>query len=264
MRLKISHHSEYRYDAPVGYALQRLRLIPKQDPVQTVHGWDLSIEGAREEVRFRDQFANETVLISAEGGRHAISVEAHGEVETRDTAGVVGEHRGFAPLWLFRRETALTKAGPGVARLVEAMGAASDVERLHTLMAAIADTVAYQTGTTDAETPAEEAIKRGTGVCQDHAHIFVSAARRTGYPARYVSGYLHMDGTDLQAASHAWAEVHVDGLGWVGFDPANRVSPDERYVRVATGLDYRDACPISGIRHGSGEELLAVRVTVEQ
>ena len=55
-----------------------------------------------------------------------------------------------------------------------------------------------------------------------------------------------------QAASHAWAEAHVDGLGWVGFDVVNGISPDERYVRVAIGRDYRDAMPVSGIRLGTG------------
>ena len=73
-----------------------------------------------------------------------------------------------------------------------------------------------------------------------------------------------MKGGDEQAASHAWAEAHVANLGWVGFDPANRMSPDERYVRLATGRDYRDAMPVSGIRLGEAQERLAVRITVEQ
>ena len=63
---------------------------------------------------------------------------------------------------------------------------------------------------------------------------------------------------------HAWAEAHVAGLGWVAFDAANGISPDERYVKVATGRDYRDATPVSGIRLGQAEEQLAVTVTVEQ
>ncbi len=48
------------------------------------------------------------------------------------------------------------------------------------------------------------------------------------------------------------------GLGWVAFDASNGISPDERYVRVAIGRDYRDATPVSGIRLGQAEEQLAV------
>ena len=143
------------------------------------------------------------------------------------------------------------------------VGTDDDISRLHQLMAAIRERVAYRTGATDADTNAEEAVERGEGVCQDHAHIFISAARELGFPARYVSGYLKMAESE-QAASHAWAEAHVSQLGWVAFDVANGISPDEAYVRVATGRDYRDAMPVSGIRVGSGDEHLAVSITVEQ
>ncbi len=264
MRLKITHRTEYRYDVPLGYALERLRLTPYSGGAQTVHAWSLAIEGAREEVRFVDQFGNETILISAEGGPHVISVEARGEVETRDAAGVTGPHRGFAPLWLFEHQTKLTAPGEGIARLAGTISEGSELDRLHQLMAVVAESVVYVKGSTDAATPAEEALQRKSGVCQDHAHVFISAARLLGFPARYISGYLWTDESGEYAASHAWAEAHVEALGWVGFDPANGMSPDERYVRLATGRDYRDAAPVSGIRLGQASEQLAVSVTVEQ
>jgi transglutaminase-like putative cysteine protease len=264
MRLKISHRTEYSYDEPLQYGLQRLRLLPKGGPTQAVVSWDLKIEGAREEVRFADQFGNDTRLVSAEGAAHLVSVEANGIVETFDTAGITGPHQGFAPLWLYGRETELTKPGDGIEALAASIRTAGEVDRLHDLMGVIADRVAYTAGATDAATSAEQALALGNGVCQDHAHIFIAGARCLGFPARYVSGYLMMDGTVDQAASHAWAEAHVKALGWVAFDPANRISPDERYVRLAVGRDYRDATPVSGIRLGQATETLAVHITVEQ
>ena len=64
-------------------------------------------------------------------------------------------------------------------------------------------------------------------------------------------------------AAHAWAEVHVAGLGWVGFDPANRCCPDDRYIRLGSGLDAQDAAPIRGIARGVGAESLDVTVAVQ-
>lgn len=264
MRLKITHRTEYSYDAPVPYLLQRLRLLPLSGQTQTVHAWTIKIDGAREEVRFTDHFGNDTRLVSIDGGHNTITVEASGEVMTRDTSGVSGQHQGFAPLWLFTQETPLTTIGKGVRELAEAAGKGTDIERLHRLMALIGERVAYTSGTTSVATPAEEALALKTGVCQDHSHIFAAAARAIGFPARYVSGYLMMDGAVEQAASHAWAEAHVPGLGWVAFDPANGISPDERYVRIAIGRDYRDASPVSGIMLGQAQEKLAVTVSVEQ
>jgi transglutaminase-like putative cysteine protease len=265
MRLKITHRTEYRYDVPILYALQRLRLVPLAGPTQAIAHWNLSIDGAREELRFTDHFGNDTRLVSVEGEPHVIGVEASGEVETTDKAGVTGPHRGFTPLWLFGRETHLTEAGEGIMALAGDTGSGGgQIDRLHRLMGLIGEHVKYVPGSTHAATPAEGALAQKSGVCQDHAHIFIAAARHLGYPARYVSGYLMMEGTTEQAASHAWAEAHVDNLGWVAFDVASGISPDERYVRLATGRDYREAAPVSGILLGQAEERLAVRITVEQ
>lgn len=264
MRLKITHRTEYQYDAPVAYALQRIRLVPLTSDVQTVLSWSLAVEGAREEVRFVDHFGNDTRLLSVSGGPHAIVIEVAGEVETADRAGVSGPHRGHVPLWLFLSATPLTAAGSAVRAVIAGIGEDSELDRLHRLMDAVAEKVAYRPGATTTVTTAEEALQSGEGVCQDHAHVFIAAARAMGMPARYVSGYLMMEGEAPQAAMHAWAEAHVSQLGWVGFDAANRICPDGRYVRIASGRDYRDAMPISGIRLGQADERLAVTVMVEQ
>jgi transglutaminase-like putative cysteine protease len=264
MRLKISHRTEYAYTSPNNYALQRIRLTPRSCETQRVLSWSVKVDGAQEEVRYDDQFRNDTRLLSAHGAAHSIAVVAEGEVETRDTAGISGPPEGFAPLWLFKAATDLTTPGPKLQLLVRSIDAGGDVDRLHMLMSAIGGAVVYEVGSTNPATSAEEAMTQGKGVCQDHAHIFIAVARLLGFPARYVSGYLMLDDRVDQVAGHAWAEAHVDGLGWVSFDPSNGISPDARYVRLALGRDYRDAAPISGIRLGMLDERLDVRITVEQ
>lgn len=263
MRLKISHTTEYSYEEPVQYSLQRLRLTPLTQPGQTVINWDTKVEGAKMEVGYVDHFGNSVDLVSVNGDQHKVKIVASGEVETEDRAGVYGPHQTFGPLWLFLRETPLTKPGKLVRELVKSAAAETDLALMHALMQAIHTEVAYKTGETGTGTTAEQALEQKSGVCQDHAHILISAARLLDIPARYVSGYLMMEGTAEQAASHAWAEVHLRGLGWVGFDPANNMCPDERYVRIACGLDYRDAAPVSGMVTGLSAEKLTVVITVE-
>jgi transglutaminase-like putative cysteine protease len=97
-------------------------------------------------------------------------------------------------------------------------------------MAAVREKVDYQPGVTHVKTSAAQAFARGAGVCQDHAHVFVSCCRQLNIPARYVSGYLapkngpaNANGADTEMASHAWAEAWIDGVGWQGFDVANQV-----------------------------------------
>ena len=137
--------------------------------------------------------------------------------------------------------------------------------RLHALMGALHQDVAFEVGATSATHTAAEAFGQKRGVCQDHAQIFIAAARVLGVPARYVSGHLsRQDGQHDQDAAHAWAEIHVGALGWVGFDAANACCPDDRYVRLGSGYDAQDAAPVRGTTFGSGEESLDVRVQVEE
>lgn len=264
MHLKISHTTEYHYDEPVPYALQRLRLTPTTQPGQTVLNWRTLVEGAVVEVAYDDHFGNRTHLVSIDADRKTFRIEASGEVDTENKAGVFGPHHSHVPLWLYLRETPLSKAGKLVRDLAKSAEGETDLERMHALMAMIHETVEYKSGETLTDTSAEEALARGKGVCQDHAHILIAAARTLGHPARYVSGYLMVEGDPKQTASHAWADIHIPGLGWVGFDPANKICPDDRYVRIASGLCYRDAAPVSGLVHGVASETLKVAVTVER
>lgn len=266
MLIRISHETQYHYDQPVPFALQQLRLTPKSRHGQSVVNWKVEVEGGKVELEYEDHHLNAVQLVSFEPGRSDITVRCSGEVETTDNAGILGRHLGDAPLWLFQRSTPLTKLGPGIRKLVRELGDdfPDEVSHLHALSHRILDRVGYMTGMTDSLTEAEQALASGSGVCQDHAHIFVTAARHLGYPARYVGGYLMMNDRVDQDAGHAWSEAHLPTLGWVAFDISNGIAPDERYIRVATGLDYSDCAPTTGLRRGSANEHLIVSLQVQQ
>ncbi|GAA3867417.1 transglutaminase family protein [Celeribacter arenosi] len=264
MRLNILHKTTYRFEEPVKSGLQQLRKTPKSSHQQSVIHWSTTIEGGRSELSYDDHHNNVVELISIDRGAKVLTVTSQGEVELTNTHGVLGRHLGPAPLWLFQRETPRTKARSAAKALIRDLEGEGDLAELHALKDRIRDTVAYEVGSSMSDWSAEDALEAGKGVCQDHAHIFIACARAMGFPARYVSGYLMLDDRTVQDAMHAWAEAHVDGLGWVGFDVSNGISPDERYVRVATGLDYSDAAPVSGTRVGGKGEELSVEIEVAQ
>lgn len=265
MQLSIRHNTEYSYSAPVQYALQKLRLRPISSKFLEVHDWQIELQGGKVEAHYLDHYGNHVELVSLTPGADKLIISAHGTVETKLEDGVLGRVYTRAPLWHFMEPTQQTEPGPTI-RDVAALIKTEDhiLDGLHRLSAAILKAAPYQIGTTHAKTSAEEALAGGLGVCQDHAQIFVSAARVAGIPARYVSGYLMMNDRVDQDATHAWAEAHLDGLGWVGFDISNGISPDERYVRIAIGRDARDASPVEGLRMGSADESLIVSLQVQQ
>ncbi|MBV7396592.1 transglutaminase family protein [Mameliella sediminis] len=264
MNLNIRHTTRYRFDDPVSFGLQQLRKTPKSSYGQNVLRWDTTVTGGKLDLTYTDHHQNTVNLIEIERGTQELVITCEGEVEVADNHGVLGRHVGPVPLWLYRRVTPQTKAGQGVRALIRGLGGETELERAHALMAAVAEAVRYEVGSSQPDWTAEDALTEGRGVCQDHAHVFIACAREMGMPARYVSGYLMLDHTTEQDAMHAWAEAHVQGLGWVGFDCSNCISPDQRYVRVATGMDYHDAAPVRGTRNGGTTETLDVEIEVAQ
>lgn len=266
MRLSIRHTTRYRFGSSVQHALQRLRLTPKATQGQEIVEWTMELDNALEELTYEDQHHNTSTLVVMEPGATEVTVTCHGMVDTHDHAGVIGRHAGHLPLWSFLGQTKLTRPGANMRKLLKNFEKRDGqvLDMLHELSRIVLDRVEYRIGSTRPDTSAEDAYSAGAGVCQDHAHIFIGAARALDVPARYVSGYLMMNDRIEQEATHAWAEAYVDGLGWVGFDISNGISPDERYVRVATGRDYRDAAPVTGMSFGGATETLEVGVAVEQ
>ncbi|WP_179400878.1 transglutaminase family protein [Burkholderia guangdongensis] len=333
MRLAIRHISRYRFDDQVTHVLQRLRLRPQSGPGQTVRAWQVTIDGIEPTLSYADGLGNKIDLVRHERATRAeIVIVAAGVVETQDRAGILGQTEGYAPPWIFERETELTGAGDGIRALADAMPLEHrSLDALHWLMTEVHGRIAYAPQTAfDAPVDAETALKNGEGTSRDHAHAFIAAARALKVPARFVAGYLLADGpaqrmadamqqqggatqqqqqggaqqealaaiqlaeedeeseaagqsnraarrssgtaqpslgTQQQSAAqmpspagHAWAEAYVEGLGWVGFDPFMNRCPDERYVRIAVGLDYRDTQSVTG----SGTQPIGVDISVVQ
>ena len=265
MRIKINHNTHYSYSHAVDYALQKLRLRPLGSPLQSVVDWSIEITGGKLETSYADHYGNHVDLVSIDPGAQSLAITVSGIVETHNTTGVLGQVYGKAPLWLFKQPTPLTTAGPLITSLAAVMDQNNDpLTELHALSDAILKAAPYMAGETHTRTTAEDALKGKLGVCQDHAQIFITAARLKGIPARYVSGYLVINDQIEQSATHAWAEAHVEGLGWVGFDVSNGVSPDEKYVRLAIGRDASEAAPIEGMRMGPSDETLIVSLQIQQ
>jgi transglutaminase-like putative cysteine protease len=264
MRISIGHVSRYVYSEPTKYSILVLRLTPPSFQGQRVREWRVSGPGIDAVTPFRDGFGNVVHLVSCTEEHSESLIIAKGVVDTEDRAGIARGLFDPAPVRVYLRQTAKTMANDAIRALAREAKAKGDIRGMHNLMHAVRDAVDYKVGVTNAHTTAAEALRDGKGVCQDHAHLFISAARALGIPARYVSGYFFTGADEPADANHAWAEAWLEGLGWVGFDAANRICPTDRYVRLATGLDASFAAPIRGSRRGFANEELDVIVEVQQ
>lgn len=267
MRLNVRHSTAYEYDLPMRFVTQSHRLRPGDHAGQQVLNWKISAEGAAFGAGFTDGAGDYVDTMTVEGPVSRVEISIEGTVETTDTAGVL---RGWSEtIWpaAYMRDTPATKPDLALIELARSVSGTEDASGAlalaHALSDAVSEAVAYKPGVTHAGTNASEALAAGEGVCQDQAHVLIALAHLRSLPARYVTGYLYADpDAPSGEAAHAWAEVFVEGLGWVGFDSANRCCPDERYIRLGSGHDAMSAAPIRGVARGGGAEAMDVNVHV--
>lgn len=263
MLLHVDHLTRYSYDRPVRGVVQSHRLTPSRFEGQKLLDWTVTVSGGTMGGGFRDGAGDWVQGWSIQGPVTEIEVRVQGRVDTVDLAGVLKGHSESVPPMAYLRDTTATVADTAIKDLAQGFLSTDPLSGAHGLSAAVSDAVTYVTGSTQQSTTAAQAMAQGQGVCQDQAQVLIAAARVAGLPARYVSGYLQSSSDGLShEAAHAWAELYITGIGWIGFDPANRCCPDARYIRLGSGLDARDAAPIRGISRGLAAENMNVTVAV--
>lgn len=300
MLLRILHRTRYRYHGAIDMAQHMVHLRPVETASQRVLSHELRIDpepAARSETT--DVFGNQRTFFSLQSVHSMLTVEADSLVDTQapeplpETAPwrsmgweQVREHFRYRAQAPFDAASEFLFASPHVPR-DDAFAAFARpafrpglpaLEAARALMERIHSELAYESDSTEVNTPALRALEQGKGVCQDFAHIMLGCLRSLGLPARYVSGYLltrpppgapRLIGAD---ASHAWVSVYVPVPGeapsgaWFDFDPTNnrcgRGSPGEDYVTLAIGRDFSDVSPMRGVIQSGARHTLAVAVTV--
>jgi transglutaminase-like putative cysteine protease len=266
MRLSIDHRTTYRFSAPQARLVQMLRLTPPDTHDQTVAHWKINVDRDAHMRHGRDGWGNRVTMLYVNGPVTSIEIAVEGEVVTSHSDGVLhGAGEPLAPA-VFLRATEATLPDPAITAWAQGIGGdAQPLAALHAINTALHERSRVDLKRPETPLAAGAAFGEPSVTPRDLAHIFAVAARSLSIPARYVSGYSAAAFLGRHApAPHSWAEAHVDGLGWVGFDPCTGRCPEEDYVRVAVALDAAGAAPVAGSRLGVGEEDLDVDVIVSR
>lgn len=284
MRYSVSHKTTYRYGTEVHQSYHLLHLSPREVDCQTVHSHRIATQPVpSRKLEGMDYFGNPYRIITIEKDHSELVVNSDFELTVtpnvpadvvlqatmswQDVAGGVAGGKSVQQFAAASRHGRRIAAVRDYAR--ESFGQGRPVMAgTQELMARIFDDFTFDPAATDVSTPVEAVFEARRGVCQDFAHLMISALRSLGVPARYVSGYIlthpppgqpRLQGAD---ASHAWVSVWAPETGWVDFDPTNNVIPHGEHITIAYGRDYDDVCPISGVLLGGGAHTVDVAVDV--
>ena len=275
MQLRIVHRTTFEYDGRAVASYNQARMTPLTTPGQIVSHSRVEVSPAPWSFDYRDYFGTAVTAFEVLDPHESMTVTATSTIHTDRSPGgmatigwdqladpdVADEYTEYLAL---NAAVALhPELTERVARIRAEAGLPGDAAR--DVCALIHREVEYRAGATDVHSRAADAWEQRAGVCQDMAHLTIGALRTLGIPARYVSGYFHPHarpqvGESVPGESHAWVEWWDHG--WHAFDPTNDSEPGDRYVVVATGRDYGDVQPLSGIFSGATTSAMTVDVTL--
>jgi transglutaminase-like putative cysteine protease len=263
MHLKIHHRTEYRYESPVHYSIQELRITPPSITGQKVSKWKLNTP--IKAIQSPDPFGNICNTFVYDSPYNSMLIEAEGEVETEDAHEFFDPKEAVSPFYLLQ-QTPLTD--PTEAMLdffAPSLPKKNHIDAILQLAEAVQHAIPYSPGKTSVATTAEQSFERRAGVCQDHSHIMLGLCRASKIPARYVSGYFFAEESP-NLASHAWMDfcLDINEGKWISVDITHACLIDSRHIRLAVGRDYYSAAPVKGVRSGGGFESLSASISIHQ
>lgn len=277
-RLRIAHHSGYRYVSDVAASFNEVRMTPAESDGQVLIRHDLHVTPRGVVHAYRDYWGAMVEAFDIHAPHRELKVVSNSTVDTpygHPEAPGLSWPALHAPAvqdrWCEYLGTSSyiddAAADPDRAGLVEELRSlATPAEAIRAVVGLVHERIRYTPGVTTVLTTSHEAWQAKQGVCQDFSHAALSLLRALGIPARYVSGYLHTEseaiGETVVGESHAWVETW-DG-GWEGHDPTNDRRVASAHVLVARGRDYNDVPPLKGLYAGGGSAQMRVSVEITQ
>ena len=266
MKIKITHSTTYKYSSTVPRLIQCLKLYPSICDNQEILEWKTFSSSGKILESHTDALGHRIQNIFINNFQGQLKITSKGILKTKDLSGVVkGLKEKVNPL-CFLRVTDLTKPCENIEKISEnaKQNNKNQIEFAHKLNLIVSNSINYASGSTTTSTSSKDALRQKKGVCQDFAHILISAARFNQLPARYVNGFLLEETVSGVNTTHAWVEIFINNLGWVAFDPSHKKCIDDKYIRISTGFDFEDASIIKGVKNNyNGDEFLDTKVSIE-
>jgi transglutaminase-like putative cysteine protease len=257
-RWSIRHETTYRYSTAVVFAEHVLRLSPRPESVRTL-ARQLHISPTPLQTNdFTDDFGNIcTRVIFDSNAADTLEITSQVDVETyaRPQIQTSAAPRlpslpwpvpAFDSLAMFRKADGSAEVLTLAHDLSAAVGGAplAFFEHLNTRLYGMIDRQIRVEGS--AQTPAHTLSSR-RGACRDLTVLYLAVCRSLGVAGRFVSGYQGQEASpDGKRHLHAWPEVFVPEIGWLGFDPTHGVSAGPGHVPLSAAPDQAATMPVDG------------------
>ncbi len=283
--IEICHRTQYDFGETVVLNAHRLLLRPRESPSLRLVSFDLTISPQARLTWAEDSHGNAVATAVFAKPARRLVIEAVSHVDLTREAWPVFRIEPYAMAYPFRYDDRdhidlgplLVLQYPDPAGQVRnwaydfvAGNPADTLSLLKALNAGVCTAITYEARDSEGTQSPVLTLLRARGSCRDLAVLFAEAARTLGFAARLVSGYLNDAGGDIGGggpcgATHAWAEIHVPGAGWIAFDPTNNRVGGHNLIPVAVDRDIASLAPVTGsfIGPNGTKSVMSIEVRVK-
>ncbi len=270
-RVRVTHSTEYRYEAPVQLLEHRLMLRPRDSHDLRLLETRLSVSPPAHSTRWaHDVFGNSVCYLAFAGAPAVTALRvisrldlhhyptradlpldpaaelfpfSYTSAEVPDLARSIERHYPDPERGVVAGGGGSRRGGPPTATMA----------MLTAMTEAIRAEFRYESRQAEGTNDPLTTLLSGAGACRDYALLMMEAVRSLGLAARFVSGYLYDERLSPGVApavgggaTHAWMEVYLPGAGWVEFDPTNGWVAGRNLIRVSVARTPQQAVPIAG------------------
>ena len=273
--IHLTHITRYRFDQPVKLKTHRFYLRPRDGFDLRIRSSKLQVDPRASVIWRRDAFGNSVAEAHFEGETKSLTITSEAVLEQYYEHGpqlsqCTSERntstdpalRTFLSNFLDVQNVALKPLEEWLL-LGESTTMPALIDRLADIASAIKARLRYIRRDEPGIQDPIETLAMGSGSCRDFAWLMMVALRQQDWPSRFVTGYLtSSEHPDASGATHAWLEVYLNDLGWVGVDPTCGDLVRGKHIAVATSQRPDELPPVAGSFMGPSQTHSTLEVSV--
>jgi len=277
MNFTLVHQTEYLFSDEVFLEPHYFRFRPKQTPFIELKRFSISVQSASQgHSVVEDEEQNTIDLCWFDGMTTKLTVFAESHLQIKDynpfnfiihpdsfnsIPFTYSEHQ-FQTLYACLQKSVLAPSLIAFSDKALEQSAFNTVAFVSNLTAKIHQQFVVEYRESGAPLLPNETFERKTGSCRDLSWMQINVFRHYGIAARFVSGYFYFEVETPSYELHAWVEVFIPGIGWLGCDPSHGILTGNTHFSVACSAIPENTMPVTGAIRGSATSQMTTTLNI--
>ena len=279
MQIELKHITEYKYSKKVFLEPHILRLIPVQNIFTRIVDYSISVTPVPASLYHVNDICGESYSAAFSGLMDTLKIETLSIIELKEFnpySFIIYPDKytalpfTFEDLELYEVDKYLAgnynelKINSFSREMINKFSGKT-IDFLTSLNLYLSHNIKYEKREEGEAKTGIETLEDGKGSCRDISQLFIDVCRSLNIPSRFVSGYYIPEELGKEEVElHAWAEVFIPGIGWMGFDPTHGIVCYGRHISLCSAYYPKNTLPVSGFYRGESKSEISYTIDCKE